>query len=114
MTPGRAFHGLETNLVFGNNFGAPSNHVLTAADLGLFQAMSGFWGRFADTGSPTAPGDVVRWPLFRVDRYPILSDRFVVLDDTVSDANRFRDRQCNFWDRFYFRSVIGTVPAAAR
>lgn len=114
VTPGRAFHGLETNLVFGNNFGAPSNHVLTAADLGLFQAMSGFWGRFADTGSPTASGDVVRWPLFRVDRYPILSDRFVVLDDTVSDANRFRDRQCNFWDRFYFRSVIGAVPAAAR
>jgi len=49
-----------------------------------------------------------------VDRYPILSDRFVVLDDAVTDANRFRERQCNFWDRFYFRSVIGTVPASAR
>jgi para-nitrobenzyl esterase len=113
VTPGRAFHGLETNLVFGNNFGAPSNYVLTAADLGLFRTISGYWGRFADTGNPTAPG-VARWPLFRVDRYPILSDRFVVLDDAVTDANRFRERQCNFWDRFYFRSVIGTVPASAR
>jgi para-nitrobenzyl esterase len=113
VTPGRAFHGLETNLVFGNNFGPPSNHVLTAADLGLFQTISGYWGRFAGTGNPTAPG-VARWPLFRVDRYPILSDRFVVLDDAVTDANRFRERQCNFWDRFYFRSVIGTVPASAR
>ena len=113
VTPGRAFHGLETNLVFGNNFGAPSNYVLTAADLGLFRTISGYWGRFADTGNPTAQG-VARWPLFRVDRYPILSDRFVVLDDAVTDANRFRERQCNFWDRFYFRSVIGTVPASAR
>jgi para-nitrobenzyl esterase len=114
VTPARAFHGLETNLLFGNNFGPPSNHVLTPSDLGLFQAMSGYWGRFADTGNPNASGVAVRWPRFRVDRYPILSDRFVVLDDTVSDANRFRDRQCNFWDRYYFRSVIGAVPASAR
>ncbi len=41
VTPGRAFHGLESNLLFGNNFGAPSNHVLTTADLALFRAMSG-------------------------------------------------------------------------
>ena len=113
VTPGRVIHGMETNLVFGNNFAAPANHVLTAADLALFRTMSGYWGRFADTGNPTAPG-VARWPLFRVDRYPILSDRFVVLDDAVTDANRFRERHCNFWDRFYFRSVIGTVPASAR
>jgi hypothetical protein len=105
---------METNLVFGNNFAAPANHVLTAADLGLFRAMSGFWGRFADTGSPTASDGAVRWPLFRVDRYPILSDRFVVLDDTVIDATRFRGPQCDFWDRFHFRSVLGTVPASAR
>jgi len=113
VTPGRVIHGMETNLVFGNNFAAPANHVLTAADLALFRTMSGYWGRFADTGNPTAPG-VARWPLFRVDRYPILSDRFVILDDTVTDANRFREHHCNFWDRFYFRSVIGTVPASAR
>ena len=113
VTPGRVIHGMETNLVFGNNFAAPANHVLTAADLALFRTMSGYWGRFADTGNPTAPG-VPRWPLFRVDRYPILSDRFVILDDTVTDANRFREHHCNFWDRFYFRSVIGTVPASAR
>jgi|SoiMethySBSTD1v2_1073268.scaffolds.fasta_scaffold69857_2 para-nitrobenzyl esterase len=113
VTPGRAFHGLETNLVFGNNFAAPSNHVLTAEDLSVFRTISGYWGQFAGTGNPSSPG-AARWPLFRVDRYPILSDRFVVLDNTVSDANRFRERQCNFWDRYYFRSVIGTVPASAR
>jgi para-nitrobenzyl esterase len=113
VAPGRVIHGMETNLVFGNNFAAPANHVLTAADLGLFRTISGYWGRFAGTGNPTAQG-VARWPLFRIDRYPILSDRFVVLDDSVTDANRFRERQCNVWDRFYFRSVVGTVPASAR
>lgn len=114
VTPGRAFHGLESNLLFGNNFGAPSNHVLTGADLELFRAMSGYWRRFADTGNPNAPGEAVRWPLFRVDRYPILSDRYLVLDDIIKEANRLHDRECNFWDRFYFRSVIGPVPASAR
>ena len=29
VTPGRAFHGLDLNFVFGNNFAAPSNHALT-------------------------------------------------------------------------------------
>ena len=114
VTPGRAFHGLESNLLFGNNFGAPSNHVLTTADLALFRAMSGYWRRFADTGNPNAPGDAVRWRLFRFDRYPILSDRYLVLDDVVSAANRLRDRQCTFWDRFYFRSLTADVPASAR
>ena len=114
VTPGRAFHGLESNLLFGNNFGAPSNHVLTTADLALFRAMSGYWRRFAETGNPNSPGEAMRWPLFRVDRYPILSDRYLVLDDTVKAMNLLRNRLCNFWDRFYFQSVTGSVPASAR
>jgi para-nitrobenzyl esterase len=114
VTPGRAFHGLESNLLFGNNFGAPSNHVLTTADLALFRAMSGYWRRFADTGNPNTPGEAVRWRPFRVDRYPILSDRYLLLDETIVEANRLRDRQCAFWDRFYFRSLLGDVPASTR
>ena len=114
VTPGRAFHGLESNLLFGNNFGAPSNHVLTAGDLALFRAMSGYWRRFAETGNPNAPGEAVRWPLFKVNRFPIPSDRYLVLGDIISNANRLRDRQCVFWDRFYFRPLTGDVPASAR
>ena len=114
VTPGRAFHGLETNLLFGNNFGPPSNHVLSPADLRLFRTMSAYWGRFADTGNPNAQDVPVHWPSFRVDRYPILSDRFVILDDVISSANRFRALPCTFWDRFNFRSLIGAVPASAR
>jgi para-nitrobenzyl esterase len=114
VAPGRAIHGLETNFLFGNNFGAPSNHVLTAADLVLFRAMSGYWRRFAETGNPNSLPEAIRWPTFRLDRYPLLSDRYLVLDDIIKEANRLHDRECNFWDRFYFRSVIGPVPASAR
>ena len=39
VTPNRAFHGLESNLLFGNNFGAPSNHTLTTADLNIYDAL---------------------------------------------------------------------------
>ena len=114
VMPGRAFHGLEPNLLFGNNFGAPSNHMLAPADLALFDTMSTYWRRFAETGNANAPGEAVRWPTFRVDRYPILSDRYLVLDNVVKAANRLRDRECSFWDRLHLRSVVGSVPASAR
>ena len=114
VTPGRAFHGLEPNLLFGNDFAAPSNHVLTAADLALFHRMSSLWRRFAEVGHPNAPAQGMAWPSFRVDRYPILSDRYLVLNDTFRTTNRLHHRQCDFWDRFDFRSLVGPVPASAR
>ena len=52
VPPGRAFHGLDQNFVFGNNFQAPSNHVLTPDDVSLFRTISTFWARFAETGDP--------------------------------------------------------------
>jgi para-nitrobenzyl esterase len=61
-----AVHGLETNILFGNNFGAPSNHVLDAADTALFRAMSTYWRDFAETGRPSAPGHSIPWPPFRI------------------------------------------------
>lgn len=114
VTPGRAFHGLESNLLFGNNFGAPSNHVLTPTDVALFRAMSGYWRRFAETGNPNAPTEAVPWPTLKLDGSPRLSDRYLVLDNVIKAANGLRDRECRFWDRFYFRSVMGAVPASAR
>ena len=65
VNPGRAFHGLDSNLLFGNNFGAPSNHVLTPADLVVFEAMSTFWRRFMETGDPNPRGVPVQWPPYR-------------------------------------------------
>jgi para-nitrobenzyl esterase len=119
VNPGRAFHGLESTLLFGNNFGAPSNHVLSPVDLTLYNAMSSYWREFAKTGSPNVPGTPVPWPVFESDlfgapRIPALADRYLRFDRLISEDSYLRDSQCNFWERFYFRSVLGALPAAAR
>ena len=119
VTPGRAFHGLESNLLFGNNFGAPSNHVLTTPDLVVYDAMSVFWRRFMETGDPNARGVPVQWPPYRPGHFeePVdasRSDRHFVFGDRLGVANYLRDSHCNFWEPFFLRSVRGAVPAAAR
>jgi para-nitrobenzyl esterase len=119
VAPGRAFHGIEPNLLFGNNFGAPSNHVLTNQDLALFRSMSTYWRQFADTGTPNARDNPTQWPLFRalpwLEPYdPSRSDRYLRLDRLLSEDEYLRDSQCNFWEPFFFRTIVGAVPAAAR
>jgi len=119
VNPGRAFHGLDTNLLFGNNFGAPSNHVLTREDLMLFDTISTFWRQFMETGDPNPRGTRVQWPPYRPGPFeegvdPSRSDRHFVFGQRIGVANYLRDSQCNFWESFYFRSVLGAVPAAAR
>ena len=119
VNPGRAFHGFESNFLFGNNFAAPSNHVLTPEDLGLYAAMSTYWRQFADTGSPTTPGQPVPWPGFESDLSgrppdPAPSDRYLRFGRTIFEDSYLRDAQCNFWESFNFRSVLGALPASAR
>jgi para-nitrobenzyl esterase len=119
VNPGRAFHGIDTNFLFGNNFGAPSNHVLTTADHSVYDAMSVFWRRFADSGDPNPRGQPLQWPPYRPGPFdapvdPSRSDAHLVFADRPGVANYLRDSQCNFWESFYFRSALGTVPAAAR
>lgn len=106
LSDGRSIHGLELNFLFGNNFGPPSNHALNAADQALFSAMSEYWARFAATGNPN-PGSVEQWPRFRHS-----SARHIVLNTSIGEASRLRDQYCNFWDHYYFRSLLGAVPAS--
>lgn len=103
---GRSIHGIELNFLFGNNFGPPSNHVLNAADQTLFSTMSEYWARFAATGNPNA-GSVERWP-----RFVRTTSRYLELDPTPEQESRLRNQYCNFWEPFYFRSLIGAVPAS--
>jgi para-nitrobenzyl esterase len=119
FSPGRAVHGVESNLLFGNNYAAPANHVLTAADLVIYDAMSNYWRRFAETGDPNPRGVPVQWPAYRPDPAagpvdPSRSDQHFVFAERLGVRSHLRDPQCNFWESFYFRSVLGTVPAAAR
>jgi carboxylesterase type B len=102
--------------VFGNNFGAPSNYVLNEADLALFRSLSGYWTRFAATGSPNTDDDVVvHWPAFK---HPTGqgrgADKSLVFDSTIAEALRPRERQCDFWEPYFFRSTTGAMPASAR
>jgi para-nitrobenzyl esterase len=119
VNPGRAFHGIDTNFLFGNNFGAPSNHVLTAADVSVYGVMSVFWHRYIETGDPNPRGQPVQWPPYRPGPNdapvgPSRSDAHLIFGDRPGVANYLRDSQCNFWESFFFRSVLGAVPAAAR
>jgi carboxylesterase type B len=114
VLPGRSFHGLETNVLFGNDFGPPSSHILTSADLALSRDMRSRWRSFAATGNPNAADHGVRWPLFMPNRFADQSDEHLVLGNTIREARRLRDRECSFWDRLFLRSVVVTVPASAR
>jgi para-nitrobenzyl esterase len=111
----RVIHGLGTNFVFGNDFVAPNpaNYVLNPTDLQLSASMGGYWTRFVATGDPNETGtDKVRWPAFDRRTVPGLeTDKFLVLDSVIRDEKGLRQEQCNFLESFYFRSVVGGVPA---
>jgi len=119
VNPRRAIHGLEVSLLFGNNFAAPSNHVLTPADLVIFDTMSTFWRRFMETGDPNPRGVPDQWPPYRPGPYdepvdPSRSDHYYAFGERLGTSTYLHDPQCNFWEAFFFRSVLGALPAAAR
>jgi para-nitrobenzyl esterase len=111
----RAIHGLEVNLLFGNNFGAPSNHMLGDADREFFRVMAGYWARFAARGTPNVDDDtVVHWPAFK---HPVGggrgADKFLVLGVPIVEGLRLREAACDFWEPYFLRTLTGAVPAAA-
>jgi hypothetical protein len=100
--------------------------------------MAGYWTRFAKTGNPNRKWrerarpslltgwtrypqtakfrdddeGIVRWPAFK---HPSGrgSDRHLVLDLEVRQSKRLRERQCDFLEPFFFRSILAGVPASA-
>ncbi len=111
----RAIHGLELNLLFGNNFGPPSNYPLNGADREFFRSMAGYWARFAADANPNAADDgVVHWPAFR---HPSGqgrgADKYLVLGAPIREGLRLREAACDFWEPYFLRAVTGAVPAAA-
>ena len=61
LSVGHVIHGVESNILFGNNYAPPVflPHVLNATDLTLHSAMARYWKRFAATGNPNRGGDGV-------------------------------------------------------
>jgi carboxylesterase type B len=108
-------HGVESNILFGNPYVPPvfMPHTLDAADLGLHNAISGYWTRFASTGNPNTDDEtVVRWPEFKHPSAPgRAADKFIVFDAVIGEGKRPRERACDFFEPFFLRSLLGAVPA---
>ena len=61
LSPGHVIHGVESNIVFGNDY-VPNQflpHALDANDNVLHAAMQGYWVRFAASGNPNSDDDSV-------------------------------------------------------
>jgi carboxylesterase type B len=113
--PDRVIHGLESNILFGNNYVPQQflNHVLTSTDLALHAKMAGYWTRFAATGTPNVDDDTVfHWPAFK-DPVGLGrgSNQFIVLDNVIRKDKRPREDACDFWEPYFLRSMVGKVPA---
>ena len=109
-------HGVESNILFGNNYVPPifSNHVLTTDDLTLHSAMAGYWTRFAATGNPNSDDEsIVHWPAFK---HPTGegrgADKYIIFDSVIREGKRLREEQCDFWEPFFFRSMLGGFSAS--
>jgi para-nitrobenzyl esterase len=115
LFPDRVIHGVESNIIFGNNYAAPqfASHALNAADLALHAAMAGYWVRFATTGDPNLDDEaVVHWPAFKD---PIGqgrgSNKYILFDSLIRSDKRQQEAQCGVWEPYFFRTMLGKAPA---
>jgi para-nitrobenzyl esterase len=114
--PDRANHGLEGNILFGNNYALPQfpNHVLDAADLVLHGQMAGYWARFAANGHPNIDDEtVVHWQSFRDPQGEPGrgAGRYLQFDTNIRTDKRLRESACDFWEPYFLKSMLGKVPA---
>jgi para-nitrobenzyl esterase len=119
ISAGHIIHGVESNIIFGNNYVPPQfpSYTLAAADLSLHSAMQGYWTRFAAAGDPNPDDDtedVVHWPVFT---HPTGQGRgagkALVFDASITTRLRLREEACDVLEPFFLRSILGGVPASA-
>ena len=110
----QVIHGLDRNFVFGNNFGPPSNYVLDEDDVALFGAISTYWTRFATAGNPNSRhAGLPRWPVFKhPNGRGAGAGRYMVLDWPLRQEKRLGDDRCDYWERFFLGSTVGSKPAS--
>jgi para-nitrobenzyl esterase len=108
-------HGVESNILFGNNYAAPVfvPHTLGDLDNALHHEMAGYWTRFARTGNPNRGDEAAfSWsPFQRPVGAGRGTDKYMILDVVLSEGARLRETQCDFFEPFFFRSVLAGAPA---
>ena len=108
-------HGVEGNLLFRNNYGPPvfPAYMLAPADIALHDTMAGYWTRFAATGNPNRGGEAAfSWPPFKHPGGPGRgADSYLILDGVLREGSRPRERQCDFFEPYFLRSVLAGAPA---
>ena len=111
MAGTQVIHGLDPNFVFGNNYAPPTAYVLSADDRLLSNAIGDYWTRFAATGDPNDPSAVKWHPFISPAAEARAAEKYMVLDLPLREDKRPREDQCNFWEPFFLRSLLGAVPA---
>jgi para-nitrobenzyl esterase len=97
-------HGVETNIIFGNNYAPPfASHVLDAGDIALHVVMALAWTRFAETGDPNP---FAEWPEYRKNH-----ERHIVFDANIGNDEDLGGGVCAFWNGFFFRTMLGSPEA---
>jgi para-nitrobenzyl esterase len=117
LSPGHVIHGVESNLLFGNNYGPPLPvYMLTEPDFALHRTVAAYWTQFAATGNPNRGNeDLVSWPPFTRPRGQGQgTDKLIVIDKTIGERAHTREAECNFFEPLTLRSVLGGLPAAAQ
>jgi para-nitrobenzyl esterase len=116
LSPDYVLHGVEGNILFGNNYISPlfPVHALTATDFAVHDQMAKYWTRFAATGNPNRGDDAAfPWPPFkRPDGTGRGNDKYIVLDSSPGEGGRLREAQCDFFEPFFLRSVLSGLTAA--
>ena len=76
--------------------------------------MATYWAQFAATGSPNrGDASLESWPPFMRPAGPGRgTDKYLVFDRVLREGTRLREAQCNFFEPFFFRPVLGSVPAS--
>jgi para-nitrobenzyl esterase len=109
-------HGVEGNVLFGNNYVAPpfaTNYTLGAAEFTLHAAMAGYWSRFAATGNPNRGDETAfSWaPFKRPDGAGRGGDKYIILTPELGEGARLRETACNFFEPLFLRTLLGEIPA---
>jgi para-nitrobenzyl esterase len=111
-------HGVESNIVFGNNYLPPVfvPHTLNDADLALHRRMAGYWTRFAAAGNPNhgADNSILSWPPFtRPHGAGRGADKHIIFDASLAVGARVHETACDFFEPLFLRSVLAGLPASA-